>query len=314
MASMRPRATSRRPTSTGEGLGGDALRAEGQDGSDINNARYFRSPDGGISRIEMYLWNTSNPQRDGDFDNGIIAHEVGHGISIRITGGPSTDNCLTNSEQMGEGWSDWFGLIMSIQDGDVGETGRGIGTYALNQPITGPGIRPARYSTDMGVNGFTYGDIGGLAVPHGVGFMWATAVWEMTWNLIDIYGFDPDLIAGTGGNNVALSLIIEALKMQPCSPGFVTGRDAILAADEALYDGANDAPSGKPSPSAASASAPARAAPAAPATRPKPSTSRRASAASSSSKPRRTPSTTSSSSTTPSPSATGRRATTSRTW
>ena len=27
--------------------------------------------------------------------------------------------------------------------------------------------------------------------------------------------------------------------MQPCSPGFVTGRDAILAADEALYDGIN---------------------------------------------------------------------------
>ena len=221
------------------GLGGDALRAEAQDGSDINNARYFRSSDGGISRIEMYLWNLSNPQRDGDFDNGIITHEVGHGVSIRITGGPSTSSCLSNSEQMGEGWSDWYGLMMSMEEGAVGETGRGIGTYALNQPLTGPGIRPARYSTDLAVNGFTYSDISGLAVPHGVGFMWATTIWEMTWNLIDVYGFDPDLIAGTGGNNIALNLVTEALKLQPCSPGFVTGRDAILAADEAIYDGVN---------------------------------------------------------------------------
>ena len=28
--------------------------------------------------------------RDGDFDNGIIAHEYGHGISNRLTGGPAS--------------------------------------------------------------------------------------------------------------------------------------------------------------------------------------------------------------------------------
>ena len=226
---------------SGEGLGGDALRAEAQDGAGTNNANYWRSPDGGISRIQMFLWTLSNPQRDGDFDNGIIVHEIGHGITIRITGGPSTDQCLTNSEQMGEGWSDWYGLMFTIEQGDTGEEGRGIGTYALNQPPTGDGIRPTPYSTSMAINPTTYGDIGGLAVPHGVGYAFATILWEMTWNLIDTYGFDPDLVGGTGGNNVALALVTEALKMQPCSPGFVTGRDAILAADEALYDGANAA-------------------------------------------------------------------------
>ncbi len=47
-------------------------------------------------------------QRDGDFDNGIIAHEYGHGVSIRLTGGPSNVGCLSlaQSAGMGEGWGD----------------------------------------------------------------------------------------------------------------------------------------------------------------------------------------------------------------
>ena len=34
---------------------------------------------------------------DGDLDNGIIAHEIGHGISIRMTGGSSNIGCLGNA-------------------------------------------------------------------------------------------------------------------------------------------------------------------------------------------------------------------------
>ena len=94
---------------------------------------------------------------DGDFDNGIIAHEYGHGISIRIAGGPSTSSCLSNAEQMGEGWSDWFGLMLTMEPGDQGSDVRGIGTYSLGQATTGGGIRPAPYSTDFGVNSYTYG-------------------------------------------------------------------------------------------------------------------------------------------------------------
>ena len=41
---------------------------------------------------------------DGAFDNGIIAHEFAHGISTRLTGGPTNSGCLSNEEQMGEGW------------------------------------------------------------------------------------------------------------------------------------------------------------------------------------------------------------------
>ncbi|MBJ6117999.1 T9SS-dependent M36 family metallopeptidase [Pontibacter sp. BT310] len=180
------------------------------------------------------------PLKDGDLDNGIIAHEYGHGISTRLTGGPSTQ-CLSGAEQGGEGWSDFFGLYMTMKAGDTGPQRRGIGTYVQSQPTDGGGIRPAPYSTDMAVNSYTYGDVSNpeISVPHGVGFIWATMLWDMTWNLIEQYGYDPDIYNGKGGNNIALQLVIDGLKLQPCSPGFIDARDAILAADRINNGGTN---------------------------------------------------------------------------
>ncbi|GAB3203237.1 putative repeat protein (TIGR01451 family) [Pontibacter aydingkolensis] len=180
------------------------------------------------------------PLRDGDLDNGIIAHEYGHGISIRLTGGPGTQ-CLSGAEQGGEGWSDFFALFMTMREGDTGPQRRGIGTYVLSESTDGGGIRPAPYSTDMGINPYTYGMVSNpeISVPHGVGFIWATMLWELTWNLINEYGYDPDIYNGKGGNNIALRLVIDGLKLQPCSPGFIDARDAILAADQINNGGAN---------------------------------------------------------------------------
>lgn len=173
---------------------------------------------------------------DGDLDTEIVIHEYGHGISNRLTGGPSNVSCLQNDEQMGEGWSDYFGLVMTIYNGDVGSDVRGFGSYASNDPN---GIRTYPYSTDFGVNPHTYDDIKTESVPHGVGSVWAAMLWEMTWDLIDEHGYDPDIYNGTGGNNIALQLVIDGLKLQPCSPGFVDGRDAILEADQIANGGAN---------------------------------------------------------------------------
>lgn len=183
----------------------------------------------------------SGPEFDGDLDNGIIVHEYGHGISNKLTGGPGTVACLGNAEQMGEGWSDWFGLMMTMKPGDTNVKPRGIGTYASGQSTTGRGIRPAPYSTDFGVNGYTYGATNNttLTQPHGVGFVWATMLWDLTWAMIDAYGFDEDLYSGNGGNNMAMQLVIDGLKLQECRPGFVNGRDAILKADRINYGGAN---------------------------------------------------------------------------
>ncbi|MGJ8548915.1 T9SS-dependent M36 family metallopeptidase [Winogradskyella wichelsiae] len=168
---------------------------------------------------------------DGAFDNGIVAHEYGHGISNRLAGGPSAAGCLQNNEQMGEGWSDWFALMVTMKASDLPTDGRGIGTFAISEPITGGGIRPARYNTDFADNGFTYNASNTLSQPHGIGFVWATTLWDLTWAYIDKYGFDSDLYNGNGGNNKVMNLVIDGLKLQPCSPGFVDGRDAILAAD-----------------------------------------------------------------------------------
>lgn len=182
-----------------------------------------------------------SPEVDGDFDNGIIAHEYGHGISNRLTGGPAATGCLSNAEQAGEGWSDWFGLMLTMKPGDKGKDIRGIGTYAVNQPTNGQGIRPAPYSTDFGVNSYTYAATNNTALsqPHGVGFVFATMLWDLTWAMVDKYGYDTDLYNGQGGNNKAMQLVIDGLKLQPCSPGFVDARDAILAADMQNYGGAN---------------------------------------------------------------------------
>jgi len=176
-------------------------------------------------------------ETDSDLDNGIIAHEYAHGISIRLTGGRNNSNCLNNTEQMGEGWSDWYGLMLTIEPGDSRIDSRPIGVYALSEGLNGNGIRTYPYSTDFNINPHTYSDISNEVAPHGVGSVWCAMLWEMTWDLIDTYGFDTDFYYGTGGNNIAMHLVTEALKLQPCSPGFVDGRDAILAADQALYNG-----------------------------------------------------------------------------
>ena len=55
------------------------------------------------------------------------------------------------------------------------------------------------------------------------------------------HGFNPDVYAPwhTGGNNLAIQLVTDGLKIQGCNPTFVVGRDAILTADELLTGGDN---------------------------------------------------------------------------
>ena len=178
---------------------------------------------------------------DSDLDNGIIIHEYGHGISNRLTGGPSNASCLGNAEQMGEGWSDYFGIVLTMKGTDTPTQPRGVGTYVMGQSTSGNGIRPAPYTTDRTVNNFTYADLPdtSLTQPHGIGFVWCTILWDMTWKFVERYGFDANLKTGSGGNARALKLVTEGLKLQPCNPGFEDGRDAILKANKELFDGAD---------------------------------------------------------------------------
>ncbi|HRI02038.1 MAG TPA: M36 family metallopeptidase, partial [Saprospiraceae bacterium] len=217
------------------GVGADDVMAEAQDGSGTCNANFGTPPDGSRPRMQMYVCGS----RDGDVDNGVIVHEYAHGISNRLTGGPANVGCLGNQEQMGEGWSDWYALMLTMESGDAGTDARGIGTWLFNQAPNGPGIRPYPYSTSLAVNPHTYDAIKTAAVPHGVGSVWCAMLWELTWKLVDKYGFSTDFYNGSAGNNIAMRLVTEAMKLQPCSPGFVDGRNAILKADTILYGAAN---------------------------------------------------------------------------
>jgi hypothetical protein len=221
------------------GLGNDAIHMQAQDGALFNNARYFHAPDGSSPSVEMFVFTPATPDRDSDLDSGIILHEYGHGISLRLTG--NGVSCLDNAEQMGEGWSDFEAVMLTQKAGDPATLPRGLGTYVVNQPPTGPGVRVAPYTTDMSMNPYTYGDLPDLQGGSPLGFLWNTMLWDLNWTLIDRYGFNPDLHGDwtTGGNNLTYRLVHDGLKIQPCTPGFEDGRDAILAAEEALTGGVN---------------------------------------------------------------------------
>ena len=201
--------------------------------------------------------NTGPSQIDASLDNGVIAHEFGHGISTRLTAGPRQVGCLRGvdddgdgradrGEQMGEGWSDFFTLVTTAKEGDQGSDPRAIGNYADDQGPTGSGIRNFPYSTDMSIYPSTfaatqsvgYGGTTGYA-PHPVGEVWCAMLWDMYWALSDRDGYDPTLRDETSGSYKAVRLVMDGMKLQPCNPGFQQGRDAILAADEMLYGGEN---------------------------------------------------------------------------
>ncbi|MGH7674143.1 MAG: M36 family metallopeptidase, partial [Gemmatimonadales bacterium] len=161
--------------------------------------------------------------------------------------------CLTNDQQGGEGWSDWWAMALTARATDTATQPRGMGTYLIYEdpPATGGGIRPYPYSTDMTINPQTYGDLteGSLTIPHGIGSVWATTLWEMYWAIVDGVpslglageGFRQnvsDLTPPLAGNQIALRLVMDGLKMQPCNPSFVEARDAILAADMVSNGGA----------------------------------------------------------------------------
>ncbi|WP_411376926.1 T9SS-dependent M36 family metallopeptidase [Flavobacterium psychrophilum] len=220
-----------------------AISISQADGEELINAMSSGNINVSISKPEVFV-NT-----DGDFDNGVIAHEYTHGISSRLSG-----NCLGGSEQMGEGWSDWAWLMMQIKPGDTRNDAKGIATFAENQPTNGGGIRKYKYSTDMTVNPHTYNDsnaqwsnTGDSGTPpntdkidtHQLGSIWCAILWDLAWNYIDKYGYDPNIYNGTGGNNMIMQLVLDGIKLTGCKPTFVSGRDSLIAADEATTGGQN---------------------------------------------------------------------------
>ena len=196
-----------------------------------------------------------NPPLDGDLDNGVVVHEYTHGISNRLTGGPATVSCLSNAEKGSEGWSDYFALMLTTNWAttaiSAGNIPRTVATYANAESPSGGGFRNYPYTTSIVTNPLTYAHLGitgspwlfgdGAAV-HNIGEVWCNALWEMTWGIIqqansispNLYSFS---LSNNGGNSIALKLVMEGMRLQPCSPGYLDARNAILTADLNLYGG-----------------------------------------------------------------------------
>jgi hypothetical protein len=144
---------------------------------------------------------------------------------------------------MGEGWSDFWALALTAKSGNPSqEATRGIATYLNFEPPDGHGIRSVQYSPNLAIDPLTYQSArttGGEV--HAMGEIWASALWDMYWNLVTAYGFESNFYdaASGAGNTLALQLVMDGLKLQPCSPTFLDARDAILLADQNDNGGAN---------------------------------------------------------------------------
>src|SRR5262249_60734813 len=115
---------------------------------------------------------------------GVIIHEYGHGVSTRLTGGPADSSSLNNLQSggMGEGWSDWWALMLTQRTTDTKNAAYPIGNYVLGLPQTGGGIPNFPYNFTMAIDPHTFADFNG-GFPnnevHNAGELWATALWDM---------------------------------------------------------------------------------------------------------------------------------------
>jgi extracellular elastinolytic metalloproteinase len=78
---------------------------------------------------------------------------------------------------------------------------------------------------------------------HSIGEVWANILYQMMWNLEDKYSYAddpfPDADIPTHGRQLAMKIVMDGMKLHPCTPTFQTARDAIVDADQALTGGAN---------------------------------------------------------------------------
>ncbi|HQR06976.1 MAG TPA: M36 family metallopeptidase [Gemmatales bacterium] len=245
----------------------DAVQAFAQDEADrlppdngIDNAFMVTPPDGSKPSIHMFVWDLTGPNRDGDFDGAVVFHELGHGINHRLVNGGGIFGSILSGPQAGamdEGGADFDGLFYTtgLAQASNYNGATPVGTYVLGNV---GGIRRFPYSRNKDINPLTYNDFDPSQVDvqfplnppfepglspvdeaHAGGEIWTNTLWEMEANLVDKYGFSSNLATGTGGNNRAYQLYITGLKMTPTFPSMLDGRNAIIAADNMLYGGAD---------------------------------------------------------------------------
>jgi hypothetical protein len=197
--------------------------------------------------------------KDGTLDNQIVAHEWGHYLSNRLIGN-AVGLTANQARGMGEGWSDFLSLLLTIRAEDVAvpsnATWNGIyptGTFAFSAGADGGtnqgyyfGVRRYPYSTDFTKMPLTFKHIQhGQSLPAGVpidpnglsnaqyhntGEIWAQMLWECYAALLrDTQGGTPRLTFQEAQDRMK-EYLVAALKLTPVNPTFLEARDAVLAA------------------------------------------------------------------------------------
>ncbi|MEQ1930038.1 MAG: M36 family metallopeptidase [Parvularculaceae bacterium] len=189
------------------GAQNDAVNAEAQDGGGTNNANFATPSDGSRPRMQMYLWTSPNPDRDGDLDSDIVWHEYGHGLTWRMIGSMSGNV----PGAIGEGMGDALGIIVNNDDR--------TGEYSTLDP---DGIRSIRYSLHLD----TIGDFSAGRGVHRNGEIIAATVWDM-WKAYEGAGHTQD---------DALSDIVGGMNFIPAAPNYFHMRDGFLAQAPAARD------------------------------------------------------------------------------
>jgi subtilisin-like proprotein convertase family protein len=248
---------------SGQGAGGDAIRADVQDGAENNNATFSTPPDGVAPRMQLHRFTFPTLDRDGALDAEIVIHELTHGLSNRLVGN-GAGLIWGVGQGLGEGWSDFYALSLlnntQADDPNGAYASAAYATYGLGGLTDNYtyGIRRFPYSTDNTINPLTWADVDGVTanysggIPispigfeqggafevHNVGEVWALTLWEVRSRVIA----DPAGANGSvpAGNQTMLQLVTDALKMTPGDPSFIEARDALIDADCATNACANE--------------------------------------------------------------------------
>ena len=211
----------------GLGQDGDHIIIETQDPDAICGGFSLTVPEGFAGPtnqfVQLGFCNNALPARDGALDTTLVVHEITHGLSHRLVGGPTLNNGgavspVSQMRGMGEGWSDWMVLMMTQDINDEPEDPRLIGQYFFNGgifPDGSDGIRRVPYSYDLSIDPLTFDNFN--AQPdaisgadnnevHNSGEIWASILWDLNWALIEEYGgkevaFNENLHQAVGKTN-----------------------------------------------------------------------------------------------------------------
>ncbi|HMG21322.1 MAG TPA: M36 family metallopeptidase, partial [Kofleriaceae bacterium] len=181
------------------------------------------------------------PERDGDLDNTVVAHEWGHYLHHRLAACGNSQQCAG----MSEGWGDFNALMMMLREGDNRDGVYAMAPYAVGDgsPDTAYfGIRRFPYSRDRTKNDLSFRHIddqnplptttpgfpGGVnSEVHNTGEVWASMMWEVLNVLADEHGV-------TIARRRMTDYIVTGLLLAPTNATFTEQRDAILVGASAL--------------------------------------------------------------------------------